>query len=106
MELAQMVAVSSIGTDADRSRVAVACGLAADRALVEGDLRRAREFLDLGFAAARGDVADGSDRYCHGAAGDLALFTGAAVEARDHYRAAAEGFRTVGHAALAAWLSA
>lgn len=101
-----LASVSSTGEGVDPSRLAVFYGLAADRALVAGDLTRAGELLDLGFAAADGVAAEGSDRYCHGAAGDLALFTGATAEASEHFRASAAGFRAVGHPVLAAWLSA
>jgi hypothetical protein len=108
MELPEMVlaAVSATADDVARARLALVYGVAADRAVVAGDLVRSRELLDLGFAAAAGDAIEGSDRYCHGAAGDLALFTGATADASEHYRASAAGFRAAGHDALAAWVTA
>lgn len=89
---------------ANGALVTAAFGMAADHVLARGDVAGARALLERGFAAAP-DVA-GADRYCHGVAGDVALFGGDLVAARTHYRAAEQGFRAAGLAAMAAWLRA
>ena len=108
MELVEMVLAGLSSTDAvvEPSRLAVLFGLAADRAIVAGDLRRAGDLLELGFAAAAGAAEEGADRYCRGAAGDLALFRGATDEASAHFVASAACFRAAGDDALAAWVTA
>ena len=92
-------------TTASPELLALACGAAAAAANTAGDSAEAKRLAEQGFAHA-GRADDPCARLCHGAAADLALFSGDTNAAAEHYRAAAEGFRSVGVAAMAAYLDA
>lgn len=101
---AALAAVERSGATPGPETLAPVFGVAADQALIVGDPNRAKTLIDRGFEASGTSAV--SRRYCEAAAGDLALFSGATLDADAHYDRAAAGFEAAGQAVLAAWLRA